>query len=160
MAREHLFQATLTWTGAAQGPTSSYEAYSREYTVEIAGKPTLTGSAATPYRGDGSLPNPEDLLLASVSACHLLSYLAECARFDIRVLDYADRCTATMTFKDGKMRIVEATLRPQVTISDDSDPDKALALHHDANAVCFIANSVNFPILHEPTVTQASRRTS
>jgi organic hydroperoxide reductase OsmC/OhrA len=155
MPREHLFQALTTWTGAAQGPTSSYEAYSREYTFAIEGKPTLTGSAAVPYRGDASLPNPEDLLLAAVSACHLLSYLAECARAGVQVVEYEDQCTATMTFKDGKMRIVEATLRPRVKVAQGTDLDKAESLHQAANEACFIANSVNFPIHHYPEVTEA-----
>lgn len=149
MAREHLFSALTTWTGAAHGSTTDYAAYSREYTVEMPGKPTLTASAAGPYRGDESLANPEELLLAAVSACHMLSYLALCARHGIAVVGYEDRCTATMTFKDGKMRIVEAMLRIQVRLAPGVDPEKAESLHPQANAECFIANSVNFPVHHE-----------
>ncbi|RYG35363.1 OsmC family peroxiredoxin [bacterium] len=152
MAREHLFEANLAWTGAAKGPARDYEGYSREYLVRIVGKPEILGSAAVPFRGDGSLANPEDLLLASVAACHLLSYLAECARAGVVVVAYDDDCTAKMTFRDGKMRIVEATLRPRVCVSPESDVHKAKELHHAAHEGCFIANSVAFPIHCEPTI--------
>jgi organic hydroperoxide reductase OsmC/OhrA len=156
MAREHLFRAHTVWTGAAKGAVVDYASYSREYTFAVEGKPTLTGSAAGAYRGDESLPNPEELLLAAVSACHLLSYLALCARAGISVVAYEDTCTATMTFKDGKMRIVEALLCPVVTLAPGADAARALALHEEANAECFIANSVNFPVLHRPLVHVSS----
>ena len=150
MPHEHLFQAVTTWTGAVQGPTKSYETYSREYVVQIEGKAEIKGSAAVPFRGDGSLFNPEDLLLASVSACHMLSYLAIAARAGLVVVAYVDYATATMKFKDGKMRIVEATLRPIVTVATGTDLNRIQDFHHRANAECFIANSVNFPVFHEP----------
>ncbi|CAN5625794.1 OsmC family protein [soil metagenome] len=152
MAREHFFEARLDWTGANGGPVRDYEGYSREYRLQMAGKPDLAGSAAVPFRGDGSLPNPEDLLLASVAACHLLSYLAECARAGMVVMAYEDECTARMTFHDGKMRIVEAHLKPRVRVSPESDLSKAESLHERAHEVCFIANSVAFPIHCEPTI--------
>lgn len=154
MAREHLFRSLLRWTGARTGGTTSYAEYSREYEIDIEGKPTITGSAAGPYRGDESLPNPEDMLLAAVSACHCLSYLALCAREGIVVTGYQDQALAKMTFQDGKMRIVEAQLRPDVTVAAGTDLDRANHLHEQANAECFIANSVRFPIHHEPTVTE------
>jgi len=151
MAREHLFKARTVWTGARQGPTSSYAAYSREYTFSIEGKPDLTGSAAVPYRGDASLPNPEEHLLAALSACHMLSYLAICALEKISVVAYEDECTATMAMSEGKMRIVEATVRPKVTLAEGSDIERAESFHTKANGECFIANSVNFPVHHEAT---------
>jgi len=150
MAHEHHFRSHLEWTGANHGPATDYESYSREYRVSIEGKPDLIGSAATPFRGDGSLPNPEDLLLAALSACHCLSYLALCVRAGITVVAYEDEATALMTFKDGKMRITEATLRPRVRLGPGADMEKALHLHERANAECFIASSVNFPVRHEP----------
>lgn len=150
MATEHVFEATTRWTGGSVSPTVDYNSYSREYTFDIPGKPLLTGSAAVPYRGDEHLHNPEDLLLAAVSACHLLSYLALCARSGIQVFDYSDKCTAIMKIHDGKMRIVEATLQPYVSVGESTDLEKALELHHEAHATCFIANSVNFPIRHLP----------
>ena len=155
MAREHLFEAKLTWTGAAAGSTSSYQAYSRQFQVEMQGKSSITGSAAVPFLGDASLHNPEDLLLASVTACHLLSYLALAARRGIQVLEYEDRATATMAFKNGKMQIVEATLRPRVKVAPGTDIELAENLHAEANAECFIANSVKFPISHYFEVLEA-----
>jgi organic hydroperoxide reductase OsmC/OhrA len=153
MAQEHLFQALITWTGASAGPTESYRSYSREFLVQVEGKADLVGSAAPTYLGDSSLHNPEDLLLAAVAGCHLLSYLAIVARQGILVKRYTDEATAVMKIKDGKMRIVEATLRPRVVIAPGTDIEKAEVLHHQANQQCFIANSVNFPIYHFPEVT-------
>ena len=153
MAHEHFFKANLSWTGAERGPTETYKSYSREYSVVIEGKPTLTGSAASPFLGDAALHNPEDLLLAAVSACHLLSYLAIAARRGILVTSYSDEATATMAIKDGKMRLVEATLRPRVTVASPDEIERATAIHHQANQECFIANSLNFPVSHIPTVT-------
>src|SRR5690242_18984239 len=78
--REHHYSCHVTWTGAEQGPTSSFESYSREYRADIAGKPSLRGSSDPTYRGDPSLHNPEDLLLVALSTCHTLCYLALAAR--------------------------------------------------------------------------------
>ena len=141
MAREHLFEAELEWTGGALGPVRDYAGYSREWTFRQSDREDLVGTAAPAFRGDGSLRNPEDLLLAAVSACHALSFLAEAAMAKVEIRSYRDRCTARMAFSDGKMRIVEATLRPEV----DGDGDLA-PLHEKAHVGCFIANSVNFPI--------------
>ena len=149
MAKEHKFKASLVWTGAAAGPTETYQSYSREWTFTQEGKDDLAGTAAVPFRGVPELRNPEDLLLASVSACHCLSYLAEAALAGITVVDYNDECEALMTVKDGKMRITEIILRPLVTISKGTI-EAADALHDKAHDVCFIANSVNFEILVEP----------
>ncbi len=154
MGREHIFKATTTWTGASQGPTKDYASYSREYLIEIEGKPDIKASAAVPYRGDGSLHNPEDLLLGAVAACHMLSYLALAALAGIQVVDYVDESSATMAIKDGKMRFTEATLRPRVTVAAGTDLEKAEALHTKANQECFIASSVNFPVHHEATTIE------
>ena len=155
MPQEHLFRAHLCWTGASQGPTEAYRAYSREFTVLVEGKAELTGSAAATFLGDATLHNPEDLLLAAVAGCHLLSYLAIVARQRILVRGYSDEASAVMKIKDGKMRIVEVTLRPRVVVAPGTDVEKAEALHHQANLECFIANSVNFPIHHFPEVSVA-----
>ena len=149
MAQEHLFAAKLVWTGAAQGPTRSYESYSREYRIEMAGKPPLTGSADPKFRGDPAKHNPEDLLVASLSACHLLSYLHLCASAGIEVVAYEDQASGKMAIKDRKMRFVEVTLAPKVTIAA-GDLEKAKALHEDAHGACFIANSVKTDVRCEP----------
>jgi organic hydroperoxide reductase OsmC/OhrA len=121
MPHEHRFEAHLEWTGAAAGPTRDYASYSREYRVDIAGKPPLVGSAASVFRGDSALHNPEDLLVAALSACHCLSYLALAARAGILVTEYEDDASGTMDLveTDGKrkMRFVRVILRPRVTIA-------------------------------------------
>lgn len=152
---EHRFACTLTWTGADAGPTTSYRAYSRAFRVDFDGKPSLQGSAAAPFRGDETLHNPEDLLLAALSACHCLSYLALAAGAGITVVDYQDTATATMALVDGGLQFVEATLRPALAIAPGGDLDKAVRLHPRAHAECFIARSVNFPVRNEPVVTIA-----
>jgi organic hydroperoxide reductase OsmC/OhrA len=154
MAHEHHYAARLVWTGAERGPTTDYRSYSREYRVEIEGKPPLVGSADPTFRGDPGLHNPEDLLVASLSACHMLTYLAECARAGIEVVGYEDQARGKMAFKDRKMRFVEVTLAPRVTIAA-GDLAQAEALHEKAHADCFIASSVNFPVTNTATVTRA-----
>jgi organic hydroperoxide reductase OsmC/OhrA len=156
MAHIHSYSAKVTWTGAAQGPTASYQSYSREYLVEIPGKPALRGSADATFRGDPALHNPEDLLVVALSTCHMLSYFAECARAGIKVVAYEDQATGTMAMKDKKIRFTEVMLHPRVTIAADSDADKATALHEQAHEQCFIASSVNFPVHHDAVVTRAA----
>ena len=151
MAREHRFAAHLVWTGAEQGPTSSYEAYSRNYRALVEGKPPLEGSSDPVFRGDRSRHNPEDLLVVALSACHMLSYLHLCAAAGIEVVAYEDRASGTMAIKDRKMRFVDVLLEPKVTIAK-GEVEKAIALHEEAHEQCFIASSVNFPVRHQPTV--------
>jgi organic hydroperoxide reductase OsmC/OhrA len=153
--RPHRYAARLRWTGAAHGPTTSYKAYSRDYVIEADGKPALRGSADPHFLGDAALYNPEDLLVASLSACHLLSYLAECARAGIAVVAYEDDARGEMTLIDGAIRFREVVLHPKVAIADPARVAEAEALHEKAHAVCFIANSVNFPVHHEAVVTAA-----
>ncbi|MCU0537073.1 MAG: OsmC family protein [Hydrococcus sp. Prado102] len=155
MAKEHIYRVSTVWTGASQGTTSSYQSYSREYTAKIEGKPLLVGSADPSFRGDRNLYNPEDLLVIALSACHMLSYLAICARAGIRVIDYSDEAVGKMTYKDGKMQMTEVLLHPKVIIEAGNDLESAIAFHHQAHDECFIANSVAFPVLNEPIVSEA-----
>src|ERR1700733_14367140 len=106
MSREHHYQIGLTWTGSAQGPTSSYQAYSREYVVEIEGKPPLRGSSDPLFRGDASLHNPEDLVVAALPPGHMPSFLAEAARAGLEVAAYSDSAVGTMLFEGGSGRFV------------------------------------------------------
>src|SRR6478609_6601734 len=151
-SNEHHFDCRLVWSGAAKGGTAHYEEYSREARVEIDGKPPLEVSAAPAFRGDPTLHNPEDLLVAALSACHFLSYAALCARSGIVVVAYEDRAQGTMDRQGGKMRFTEVVLRPRVTIAAGGDAAKAHALHERAHAICFIASSVNFEVRHEPVI--------
>jgi organic hydroperoxide reductase OsmC/OhrA len=154
-ARPHRYATRLRWTGAAQGATTSYKAYSRDYAIEADGKPELLGSADAHFLGDATRYNPEDLLVAALSACHLLSYLAECALAGVAVVAYEDDARGEMTAIDGVMRFREVVLHPKVAIADAARLEQAIALHEKAHAGCFIANSVNFPVRHEPTVSVA-----
>lgn len=151
----HNYLATLVWTGARNGPTTSYQAYSREYEFHVGDKPTIRGSADPHFRGDPTLYNPEELLVVSLSSCHLLSYLADCARAGIHVVSYEDHAEGTMAIKDRKMRFTDVLLRPRVTVAQGTDLAKARALHESAHEGCFIASSVNFPVRHEATVIVA-----
>jgi len=153
---EHRFECRLVWTGASQGPTSSYEEYSREYRVDFEGKPSLRGTSAPVFRGDPKLHDPEDLLVAALSGCHCLSYLALCARAGVLVMAYEDEVFGRMERVDGVVKFTEVTLHPKVSIAPGSDAEKARALHERAHAICFIANSVNFPVRHAPTISVAA----
>jgi len=149
---EHHFECRLSWTGARRGPTTSYQAYSRDLLVEVEGKPPLPGSAAPSFRGDGKVHNPEELLVAALSECHCLSYLALAALGGIAVVGYEDRATGTLAKIDGKFRFREVTLRPRVWLAAGANADAARALHEKAHRECFIASSVNFPVRHEPEI--------
>jgi organic hydroperoxide reductase OsmC/OhrA len=152
----HEYAARLVWTGARNGPTSSYQSYSREHEIECGDKPRITLSADPNFRGDRTLYNPEELLVASLSSCHVLSYLAECARAGVHVVAYEDDAHGVMTMRDGRLRFTEVVLRPRVTVAPGTDLERASALHEPAHEDCYIANSVNFPVRHEPTLTVAS----
>ncbi|MSP67246.1 MAG: OsmC family peroxiredoxin [Alphaproteobacteria bacterium] len=154
MAGEHEFRARTRWTGGWPAGATGIAAFGRDYVVEITGKPPLQGSAAAGFQGDAQRHNPEDLLLAALSACHMLSYLALAARARIRVLAYEDTASATLQVdaSSGSGRLTEATLRPDVVIADAALLARAEALHARAHALCFIANSINFPVRHAANV--------
>ena len=120
------------------------------------GKPTLRGSSDPLFRGDPALHNPEDLLVAALSSCHMLSYLAHAARAGLHVLAYEDDATGTMTFAGGGGRFTDVLLRPRVTIAAGADAALAEALHGRAHDDCFIAASCNFPVRHEATIERGS----
>ncbi len=149
---EHRYSATVTWTGNQGTGTSSYKTYSRDHDIAVPGKPVIAGSSDPAYRGDATRHNPEDMLVASLSACHMLWYLHLCAVNGIAVTAYRDDASGTMAEDpSGGGRFTGVTLRPHVTVAPGSDLAKAEALHHEAHEKCFIANSVNFPVRCEPT---------
>ncbi|MTK02138.1 OsmC family protein [Micromonospora sp. CP22] len=154
MAREHHYATTVTWTGNLGTGTSGYRDYRREHDVTTDGRPTIQGSSDPTFRGDPTRWNPEQLLLASLSQCHMLAYLHLCADKGVVVTDYVDHATGTMTTDHtGNGHFTEVMLRPQVTVADPASVDIATALHDDAHHTCFIANSVNFPVRHDPVTT-------
>lgn len=153
MPDEHIYQTNLVWTGNQGTGTKTYTGYSRAHEISIEGKPVIVGSSDPHFRGDASRYNPEELLLAALSACHMLSYLHQCAVAKIVVVDYRDDATGKMAeTADGGGHFTEVTLKPRVVISKDSDAEKAKEIHHKAHELCFIANSVNFPVRAEPEI--------
>lgn len=155
MHLEHHYAVAVEWTGNRGAGTVDYKAYGRDLVVSTEGKPDIAGSADRAFRGDVDRWNPEDLLLAALSQCHLLSYLHAAAMNGVVVTAYTDAAEGTMEqTNDGGGHFTSVTLRPVVTIAA-GDPALALSLHREANRMCFIASSVNFPVLHEPRILLA-----
>lgn len=155
-AGTHRYQVAVTWTGNRGSGTSDYRAYGRDHTISVTGKPDLHGSADPAFRGDAACWNPEELFVAALSACHQLWYLHLCADAGIGVLAYRDDAIGTMVeHPTTGGQFTRVVLRPHVTLRPGDDAAAALRLHHDARAKCFIANSVNFPVEHAPTIAAA-----
>ena len=151
---DHTYQLTITWTGNKGQGTSHYKAYERNHSIEAAGKPVIPGSSDVAFLGNAYRYNPEELLVASLSACHMLWYLHLCAVNNIIITAYLDKATGTMqTNEKGSGRFTEVILHPQITISGNADTQRLNALHVEANSFCFIANSCNFPVRHKPVYT-------
>ncbi|MBP6562968.1 MAG: OsmC family protein [Neisseriaceae bacterium] len=151
--KKHRYQATVTWTGNQGTGTSHYHAYSRDHLIQAPLKAAIKGSSDAAFLGDASRWNPEELLLASASACHKLWYLHLCAEAGVCVLSYVDQVTGTMVeVPSGPGAFTEITLHPEIVISDEATIDLALSLHHKAHELCYIANSFNFPVHCEPIV--------
>lgn len=150
---EHHYNAHLIWDGNRGDGTTNYLTYGRQHRILIDGKPELYATADVAFRGEAEKHNPEDLFLAAIASCHMLSYLALCAKYKINVLAYEDAATGTMK-EDGKGggRFVEVVLHPVVTIADPEHVDRATKLHERAHETCFIANSCSVPIHHQPVV--------
>ena len=154
MERRHQYQSTVTWTGNRGSGTLDYRAYDRNFLVRIEGKPDIEGSSDSVFNGDKSVHNPEDMLLSAVASCHMLWYLHLCSENEIIVLEYTDYAIGEMKEeKDGSGRFESITLQPEIVINDEKNIVKAKALHAEANKMCFIANSLNFPVKHEVKVS-------
>lgn len=151
--KTHQYELSVTWTGNTGSGTSSYRAYERAHEVRVDGKPPIEGSADPGFRGDPARWNPEELLVASLAQCHMLWYLHLCAVEKIVVTAYVDSPLGTMVeTPGGGGRFEEVVLRPRVTLADPGQAGRAAELHHRAHELCFIANSVNFPVRHEPVL--------
>src|SRR4051794_15799765 len=153
--KTHQYRTTLRWTGNTGEGTATYASYSRNHEISGAGKTvTLPASSDTHFRGEGSRYNPEELLVAALSSCHMLAYLHLCAVNGVVVTAYEDEAHGTMQEDaDGGGHLTQVMLRPRVTITGSSDREKAVHLHEEAGRLCFIARSVNFPVCHEPAIT-------
>lgn len=153
MRKIHQYQTTIRWTGNKGSGTNNYRSYERAHTIAIANKVPIEASSDPAFRGDKTKHNPEDLLISSISACHMLWYLHLCAEAGVVVTDYIDNATGSMTeTANGSGHFTEVTLHPIVTITDSAMAELAKALHVKANELCFIANSVNFPIQHQAEI--------
>ncbi len=151
MNGQHNYNLTIKWTGNTGTGTSNYREYERSHTIIVDSKPNILASADPAFRGDKTKHNPEELLLASLSSCHMLSYLHLCAMSGVVVTDYVDNATGIMTeTPNGGGHFSAVTLNPIVTVTENSMIEKANELHKKANELCFIASSVNFPVHHNP----------
>ncbi len=156
MAKTHTYEVALTWTGNTGTGTSAYGAFERSVDASAVGKPVIPGSADPAYRGAGDRWNPEELLVVSLSQCHMLWYLVLCAKEGIVVTDYVDHASGTLVeTPDGGGHFEEVMLRPQVTITSADRIERAIALHERAHDLCFVARSVNFAVRAEPAVVSA-----
>jgi organic hydroperoxide reductase OsmC/OhrA len=152
--KEHRYETSVRWNGNSGTGTEHYTAYSRDHEVSAAGKRiAIPGSSDPHFRGDASRYNPEELLVASLSSCHMLWYLHLCAVNNVVVNAYEDRAVGVMALAEGGSgHFMEVVLSPKIAISANSDPTTARRLHDEANRMCFIANSVNFPVRHHPSI--------
>jgi organic hydroperoxide reductase OsmC/OhrA len=149
----HRYVTRLVWEGNLGKGTSEYAGYSRRFRVSLNNKPDLCGSADPAFLGEPDRHNPEDLLVASLSSCHMLAYLALCARRGVTVVAYTDEAHGVMNVcADGGGRFESVILHPRVTITEPAMQALAVDLHERAHAVCFIAGSCNFPVRNSPTV--------
>ncbi|RZU61290.1 OsmC family protein [Zhihengliuella halotolerans] len=148
---EHGYRVDLEWTGARGAGTTGYRAYGRDHTVRADGLPDLPGTADPTFHGDRDRWNPEQLLLAALAQCHMLSYLHIAVKHDVVVTGYTDQAEGTLRLnRDGSGEFTSALLRPRIELADESQRELADSLHRQANAVCFIARSVNFDVRHAP----------
>lgn len=147
MSKQHPFTATIVWTGDRGQGTAAYHGYDRTWEVRTPGKPVISCSNDPALGGDPARPNPEDLLLASLSACHMLWYLHLACEAGIVVLSYEDAPLGVgESNPDGSGRFVSATLRPVIRVRRGADLARADAIHQQVHRYCFIARSVSFPV--------------
>ena len=154
--KEHSYAVNVRWTGNIGQGTANYRGYKRDHEISAPGKPPVPASSDPNFRGDRTRYNPEELLVASLSACHMLWYLHLCSEAGIVIVSYEDNAKGAMVeTKDGGGHFTKVTLRPAVTFAAGVDTQSAMQLHDKAHHLCFIANSVNFPVLCEPSIEVA-----
>jgi organic hydroperoxide reductase OsmC/OhrA len=153
--KEHRYRPVITWTGNTGEGTASYKAYERAHLISAPGKADIAGSSDKTFRGDAACWNPEEMLVASASTCHMLWYLHLCAVNGVVVLDYRDEPEGLMIEEaDGSGAFSRIVLRPRVKLAAASNEEKARALHHDAHSMCFVANSLKCEIATEPVFSR------
>ncbi len=153
---EHRYAVTVTWTGNTGDGTATPTSYVKNQDIVVEGKPVILGSADPVFRGDASRHNAEELLVASLAQCHLLWYLSTAAKKKVVVTGYVDHAEGIMAMnRDGSGQFTQVTLRPKITLAPGTDIVLADSLHHIAHEMCFIARSVNFPVITEATYVVA-----
>jgi organic hydroperoxide reductase OsmC/OhrA len=153
--KHHTYNVRVDWTGNDGEGTKTYKGYGRDHTIASEGKPPIQGSSDPAFRGDRARYNPEELLVASLSSCHMLWYLHLCSANGVTVLEYSDAASGDLQEdNDGSGEFVRVLLRPAVKVAA-GDGTKALALHSEAHRLCFIARSVNFPVDVAPEIVEA-----
>ena len=158
MNKEHYYKIGVQWTDNTGSGTAGYRLYERSHIIKVENKPDIAASSDPGFRGDRTKYNPEELLVASLSSCHMLWYLHLCAEAGVIVVEYIDQASGIMAeTADGGGKFNEVLLSPVVTVRETSMIEKANALHERANELCFIANSVNFPVRHRPTTIVLSQ---
>ncbi len=150
MAQEVVFEGSLQWAGHGPGQAFSYDSFDRTTQLQFAGGAVVRASAPAEFNGDDSLLNPETLMLASLMQCHFLTFMAVASKSGATVLSYSDSGSGRLAMKDGRMRYVEVILRPVVELADPAHMARLATFHDKAHANCFMANSVNFPVLVQP----------
>lgn len=152
MAKEHTYNLTVKWTGNNGRGTIDYRSYGRNHQIWAENKEEILASSDPAFRGDRTKYNPEEFLVASLSSCHMLWFLHLCADSGVIVTDYVDKPVGVMVeTENGGGKFKEVTLNPTITVTDISMVDKIDGIHRKANELCFIANSVNFPVYHKST---------
>lgn len=151
MVNTHTYAVDVEWS-APEG-TADYRTYPRNHVLSSAAAQSIAASADPHFLGDPALWNPEQLLVAAAANCHMLSYLALCARHGVVVLDYIDSATGTMVeTPGGGGGFTAIELSPRVTVAAGTDLGLARALHHDAGEQCYIAATLTCPVTHSPTI--------
>lgn len=153
MSKTQSYKLDLVWQGNRGAGTMTYTSYDREFTTRGVSRPEILGSSHPAFRGNNDRYCPEELLLASLSSCHMLWYLHMCAAHDVVVLDYRDQPAMIMDIKEfGNGDIRSVTLSPVVHIASEEQRDRAMAMHQKAHESCFIAKGVNFEIILNPSI--------
>ena len=156
MSKQHDYAARVQWTGNRGDGTRTYRGYDRTWDIATPGKPVIHCSNDPLLGGNPALPNPEDLLLASLSACHMLWYLHLASEAGIVVTSYQDDPVGVgETSPNGAGRFLRATLRPHIIVREGADFLDADAIHHRIHDYCFIARSVSFPVSYEASYAYA-----
>ena len=156
MKGQHNYNLTVKWTGNKGAGTSGYRDFERSHSIIIDHKTEILGSSDPAFLGDKTKHNPEELLVASISSCHMLWYLHLCSEAGVIIYDYIDNATGILIeTSNGGGHFTEVTLNPIVTVMEIEMIEKATKIHHKANELCFIANSVNFPVRHNATINVA-----